>query len=96
MIRISVYDRAGVFAENKDIAAEIREVRVGPALTAGETVQLDFTGVEGATQSFIHALIADLIRRDGPDVLTSLSFHACSRTIRSIITIVVEYSQIEA
>ncbi len=95
MIRISVYDRAGEFAENKDTAAQIRQQQVSPALFAGETVQLDFTGVDGATQSFVHALIAELIRSEGPEVLGRLDFHGCNRTIRSIINIVAEYSQIE-
>ena len=54
---------------------------------------LDFENVEGATQSFIHALISDLIRKYGAEVLDLIEFKHCNSTIRAIITIVTEYMQ---
>ena len=95
MIRVQIHDLAGTFAENKDIAAEIRESSVRPALEVGEKVVIDFTDVEGATQSFVHALVADLIRTRGAEVLTRIDFHACNKTVRSIVAIVAEYSQLD-
>jgi hypothetical protein len=95
MISIKVFDHAGSFAENKDVAAEIRESELRPALARGEAIQINFDGVDGATQSFIHALVSDLIRKVGPSVLEKLEFKKCNPTVRSVIEIVVEYSQLE-
>lgn len=84
---------AGSFAENKDKAREIRLKEIIPALKKNEDVVLDFLGVEGATQSFIHALISDLIRTYGAEVLDKISFKDCNETIKKIIGIVVDYMQ---
>lgn len=81
------------FAENKDIARDIREGQLLPALAAGDDVAIDFTGVTGATQSFVHALISEPMRRYGNDALDKMAFKGCNETIRQIITIVVEYMQ---
>lgn len=91
---INIRDRAGSFAEDKDIAAAMREKDLRPAIESGQKVRLDFTDVDGATQSFIHALISQLIRKKGAKVLDSIEFKKCNPTVRSIIEIVVEYSQL--
>ena len=52
MTHIVIYESAGSFAENKDLAREIRESSIKPALGNGEEVVLDFDGVTLATQSF--------------------------------------------
>jgi len=93
MKSISILRWAGSFAENKDIAKELRVKHLLPALESKETVTLDFAGVEGATQSFIHALISDLIRSFGPEALDSIIFKNCNETIKKIIGIVAEYMQ---
>jgi len=95
MRTVSIHALAGSFAENKDTAADIRERSVRPALEVGEKVVLDFSGVDGATQSFIHALIADLVRTRGARVLERIDFHGCNKTVRSIVEIVAEYSQLD-
>lgn len=94
MITIRIVDRAGAFAEDKDIAAQMREEDLRPALDRAEKVRIDFTGVDGATQSFVHALISELIRRNGPSVLDKIDFRKCNPTVRSVVEIVVEYSQL--
>ncbi len=86
-------DVAGDFAENKDAARTLREERVRPLLVNGQEVVLDFKGVGLATQSFIHALLSDLIRTLGPDVLDLLAFRNCNENIEGLISIVIEYSQ---
>lgn len=91
MIRIK--DVAGSFAENKDVARLLRTQRIEPALGAGDEVVIDFSGVEGATQSFVHALLAETVRRYGPEVLDRLVFKGCSEPVRKIIGIVVAYLQ---
>jgi hypothetical protein len=90
---VAIAERAGSFAENKDVARSIRVEELEPALASGEEVRLDFGGVELATQSFVHALISSVIRARGADVLDHIDFRDCSETVQGVIEIVVEYSQ---
>ena len=84
---------AGSFAENKDIATEIRKERIVPALKSNKEVILDFNEVDAATQSFVHALISQLIRDFGIEVLKTVTFKDCNQTVRTVIEIVVDYMQ---
>jgi len=93
MITIKLFPRVGSFAENKDLAREIRINEIIPALNNGKEVILDFSKVDSITQSFAHALISDLIRNYGDGVLDKISFKNCSETVKKIINIVVEYMQ---
>jgi len=81
------------FAENKDVARDIRIKQIMPALEKGEEISLDFAGVDAATQSFIHALISELLREYGSDVLDRVYFKNCSETVKKIVSIVVDYMQ---
>lgn len=89
--RIHAY--AGAFAENKDVARDLRLKEIVPALEGQGDVVLDFEGVEATTQSFIHALISDLIRKYGNGVLDRIEFKSCNETVKKIITIVSDYMQ---
>ncbi|MBI5242315.1 MAG: STAS-like domain-containing protein [Elusimicrobia bacterium] len=93
MKRIEIRVHAGAFAENKDIARDLRLKELIPSLEKNEDIVLDFEGVEAATQSFIHALISDLLRKYGGDVLDRVEFKSCNDTVKKIITIVVDYMQ---
>jgi len=93
MIKIKLLPIAGHFAENKDKAKELRIKRINPALKKGDSVELDFSGVTSATQSFIHALLSQLIRQYGIDVLDKIDFKNCNETIKKIIEIVTDYMQ---
>ena len=93
MKTIKLYPITGNFAENKDRARDIRTKEVAPYLEKNGKVILDFKGVDAATQSFIHALISDLIRNYGIEVLDKIFFKNCSETIKKIINIVVDYMQ---
>ena len=93
MIEIKLARIVGDFAENKDLARKIRIEKIIPQLEKGEEIVLDFTGVESTTQSFIHALISDLIRNYGADVLDKISFKGCNDSVKKIISIVVDYMQ---
>ncbi len=90
---IRILPLAGSFAENKDVARDVRLQQIVPLLDRQEEVVLDFEGVDAVTQSFIHALIGDLIRKYGAGVLERLAFKSCNENVRKIITIVVEYMQ---
>jgi hypothetical protein len=92
---IDIYERATSFAEDKDVAASIREREIRPTLSTGDSIVLDFSRVEGATQSFIHAMLSDLIRTMGAVVLDRIEFKSCNDTIQPIIEIVVQYSQLD-
>lgn len=82
----------GDFGEDKDAAALLREKKLRPSLNEGEDVTLDFEGVSLVTQSFIHALISDVLRKGGEDVLEHLEFRNGSPLVRGIVSTVVQYS----
>lgn len=83
----------GDFAENKDFAKKLRLEEIIPALSLGHEVVLDFEGVNGATQSFIHALISDPIREFREVAFDKLVYKSVSDSIREIISIVYRYMQ---
>jgi hypothetical protein len=93
MGEIKIFQRTGRYAENKDIARDIRLEELLPALDKGEEVILNFNKVDVATQSFIHALISDAIRQHEKVALDRLAFKACNESIQRIISIVVDYMQ---
>lgn len=81
-----------LMAEDKDVAAELRDEVILPTLAHGERVELDFKAVETATQSFIHALIADAIRRDGDDSFDLLVFRNCTPAVQEVVKTVFGYT----
>lgn len=93
MKHIWIKNEAGSFAENKDTAKRLRLEGIIPALNAGDEVNLDFKGVEAVTQSFIHALISDVIRKYGNPVLDRVTFKSCNENVRKIIEMVTDYTQ---
>jgi len=90
---IVLFDKIGSFAENKDIARDLRVNEIIPALEKKEEIIIDFKGVDSVTQSFIHALISDLIRQESLKVLDKVFFKNCNEKIKKIISIVVDYMQ---
>ena len=93
MIYIKLFEKTGSFAENKDLARDLRIKEITPALERGEEIFLDFEKIDAVTQSFIHALISDLIRKYGSEVLDKINFKSCNETVKKIIMIVVDYMQ---
>lgn len=92
MMTISIIGKAGNFAENKDIARELRLREIAPMLRKGsEEVVLDFDGVTGVTQSFVHALISELLREYGDILFTRLLFKNCNPAIQQVVNIVADY-----
>ncbi|HXH38992.1 MAG TPA: STAS-like domain-containing protein [Thermoanaerobaculia bacterium] len=80
------------FAEDKEYAKHLRQAAILPALAKGDQVVLDFGRVKYATQSFVHALIGEPLKRFGDPVLDQLEFQSCSPQLRSVIELVVDYS----
>ena len=95
MKEIELFPKTGNFAENKDVARELRINEIIPALKNHRVVILDFNKVDSATQSFIHALISDIIRKEGYEIIDRLNYKNCNDTIKKIITIVTDYMQEE-
>ena len=47
---IKLKKTVGSFAENKDLAREIRLKKIEPVIEKGGQIELDFSGIESATQ----------------------------------------------
>lgn len=90
---IKMQDSVGDFAENKDIAKSLREEKLLPALAENRAVTFDFDGVSGATQSFIHALVSDALRKYPDTVYDNVFYKNANESIQKIITIVYRYMQ---
>jgi hypothetical protein len=83
-------------AEDKDAARQLRTRRILPALRRHEEVVLDFSDVRLATQSYIHALISEAVRRYGDQALELLRFEGCDDDVKHVILAVVRYTQAAA
>ncbi len=93
---LKIKELAGDFAENKDLAKHLRETVLFPAVEKGDLAVLDFGGVTGTTQSFVHALVSAVLQQHGEKVLDQLEFKNCQPGVRSVVLTVVEYSLIPA
>ena len=92
MITVGIFDLASDFAEDKDVAAKVRDTKIRPALEVGEEVILDFTRVDLTTQSFIHAMISDVLRVKCEGALDGIAFKGCQQGVQGIIETVIQYS----
>ena len=92
-MEIKVYDYAGGFGEDKDAARRMRQEQIMPAIMRGRGVTLDFAGMTGVTQSFIHALIAEPIMKFRGDAFERLFYRNANEQIAEIISIVYRYIQ---
>jgi len=92
MKTIKILSGTNVFAEDKDEAKQIRLTNILPALESGESIELDFESIRYATQSFIHALIGESLQRYGETALEKIEFKNCSKQVKEIIQLVVDYS----
>ena len=92
MKEIRIADRAGTLAQNKDVGSDIRTKEILPELDKGKEVVLNFAGVEAATQSFIHSLISEPLRKH-KDALDRITFKSCNEIVKKLISVVVDYMQ---
>lgn len=93
MIEIDMLRTVGSFAGDKDEARRIRLQMIVPALEKGEDVTLNFNGIDSATQSFIHALISEIIRKYGANILDRIYFKNCGQTVQKMVELVTNYMQ---
>jgi STAS-like domain of unknown function (DUF4325) len=91
-MNIDMFKEVGDFGEDKDAAAKLRVEKVAPCVARKEVITLDFGDVTLVTQSFIHALISDVLRVHGEEALEYLEFKSCADVVKGIIGTVVQYS----
>jgi hypothetical protein len=91
-MKITMFDIVGDFGEDKDTAATLREQRIRPCIERNEVITLDFEGVTLVTQSFVHALISDVLRVRGESALEVMEFQNCAPVVKGIVSTVVQYS----
>jgi hypothetical protein len=92
MIEIKVPPGIEGFVEDKDLAKSLRTEKIIPALNNGERVVIDFSNVKYATQSFVHTLVSEALRRFGEPALDDIEFRNCSQQLKNVIELVVDYS----
>jgi hypothetical protein len=80
------------FAEDKDEARRIRVSSLLPALERNLPVVLDFSEVTYSTQSFVHALLGEALKRFNEEVLKDIEFRGCTPQLQSLVQLVVDYS----
>ena len=91
-VQIDIPAGSSGFQEDKELARQIRQDSLLPALGRGENVVLNFAAVGYATQSFIHALVGGALQQYGEAVLDRIAFHNCSPQLKNVIELVVNYS----
>lgn len=91
---IKIKDHCEHFAENKDVAKELREKQIKQNIesTTSPMIILDFAEVDSSTQSFIHALISGIFQDYGEKALDYFEFRNCNEAVKSLITTVINYS----
>lgn len=95
MKEINIYEQVGNkdFAENKDIGREIRVNEIMPELEKNNKVILNFDKVDRASQSFVHSLVSDPVRKYGDQAMELLLFKSCNAKVKGMIKIVLGYLQ---
>ena len=83
IIRIKEYCEN--FAENKDIAKEIREKYIKKNIRSSNNPKI-------ILESFVHALVSGLFQDHKEKALDYFEFKNCNKAIKSIITTVINYS----
>ena len=81
------------FEEDVEVADQVREEEIIPALQAGRLVVLEFAGVRAATQSFVHALLYRVFR-DGRNTETALSIACADNATQQAIRAVTAYARV--
>ena len=84
-VSITVLEEFGPFCADGEKAARFRFERIDPPVETAEQFHWDFAGVRNPSRSFCNALLANLIRQDGPSVLRNVRFANCRPNVRVMI-----------
>lgn len=87
---VSMFNYFGRFAESKDEAIRYRDRYLLPAVEAGKTIKLDFTGLDGITHSFATALLATAVARLGLEAYRRIKPLNAVPAVREILDFVFE------
>lgn len=88
---------AGGLATDKILAARLRDELLMPAVAAGGPIALDFRGVQLATQSFAHALLAKPLRLSlASRAGLRVTIVGASPQLRQVLRLVASYLRDEA
>ncbi len=68
----------GGFAEDKDEAKRLRIETILPAFEKDRSIVLDFSEMKFSTQSFVHALLGEVLQRYREDDETHRQHRTCS------------------
>ena len=63
-----------------------------PTLENDRPVIIDFKNVKTSTQSFMHALLGEILIKFKEPVLKKLEFRNCSPQVKTLVELVVDYS----
>jgi hypothetical protein len=87
---VSILNRFGPYAENKEQAVNFRDRRLIPALEEGKSILLDFANVVAAPHSFLSALLATPIERLGMSAYKRLKITNAVPEIRETIDFILD------
>ena len=91
-VTVKLHAGIGGFAGDKDEAKKLRMETILPAFHDGKEVILDFSEVKYSTQSFVHALLGEVLQRFCEPALDKLEFKNYSPQVKSLVQLVVDYS----
>lgn len=80
------------FNDDKEQAKVVRTEILMPTLEQNRSVVIDFKKVKTSTQSFMHALLGEVLVRFRESALAKLEFRNCSRQVKTLVEVVVDYS----
>jgi len=81
------------FAGSRGSGEKIRD-KMKPILDRKETLTLDFTGIEGITQSFGDEIVGVFVRAFGIDYIKDkLRLNNANKSIKSVLNLVISYSK---
>lgn len=80
------------FVDDKDEAKRIRVQTILPLAKKKSAIVIDFASVKYSTQSFIHALVGEVLQKYGESALEHMEFRNCAPQVKSLVRLVVDYS----
>ncbi|MEW6405433.1 MAG: STAS-like domain-containing protein [Chloroflexota bacterium] len=83
IIRMS--DQFGTFCSTGRQALNFLQQTVMPLLSAGDEIIFDFQDIRHANSSFVNALFANLVMRQGEDVITKIKIRHCRPYVQTLI-----------
>ena len=66
-------------------ASDYRRDRIDPYVDIYNEIVFDFSGVRTANSSFVNGLIAGLVERHGPKILSRIIFKGCNPVIQVLV-----------